>query len=103
MINISALKPHFNFSTLVCAELVCHASFLRYCSVSGFLSAFLDVLFLPHTLYTHTHTHLAPYYHAAAQLGACFMLLLGNFRRAILVHCLGLDWGGVCVSRCVCR
>lgn len=45
-------EANFNVSSLVCADLacrVCDESFLCYCSVSGFLSAFLAVLSLPYT------------------------------------------------------
>lgn len=49
---------------------------------------------LPPSYLTHFSPLCTAYFHAVAQLAAHSPLLLGNFRKAILVHCLGLDWSG---------
>ena len=81
----------FNVSSLLHADAVCISC--RSIPASHFCTLFSPLC--------------TPYYHAPlAWLGAHSPLLLGNFRRAILVHCLDLDRNGVrecvCVSGCGC-
>ena len=95
-----------NVSSLVCADPVWRI--IPVLPLCVWLSLSFSCRSLPASHFTHTRTHThtsppcMPYYHAATQLGTRSLLLLGNFRRAILVHCLGLGLKCVCMCVCMC-
>lgn len=67
------------------------------CVTNHFCVSGVSLIFfrsLPPSYLTHFSPLCTTYFHAVSQLAARSPLLLGNFRKAILVHCLGLDWSG---------